>query len=85
MKTKNFENFKENRLNSDELYNILGGRIRRGPGDLVVDDVDMPELTLAPGGGPGDLVVDDVDMPELTLAPVSRRSFRRFNRNMGIF
>jgi hypothetical protein len=72
---------KEAQLNHIELSKIKGGYARRGPDDdLVDDDIDIPNLTLAPGPD-DDLVDDDIDIPNLTLAPV-RRSFSR-TRGIG--
>ena len=37
-----------------------------GPGEIVDDDIDLPDL-IALTPGPGDTVDDDIDLPDLTL------------------
>jgi hypothetical protein len=71
----------EKHLSNSELFQIKGGRFRRGPDDLIDDDIDIPDLTLTPG--PGDLVDDDIDIPDLTMGATWKRSFsRRFRSSM---
>jgi len=63
-----------------ELHLLRGGKFSRGPGDLVEDDIDMPDLVNAPG--PGDLVEDDIDMPDLTYGFIRQLKQFKFANNM---
>ncbi len=53
-------------LNVMEMHAIRGGFFRTGPGDVVVDDIDIPDLRTATG--PGGVVEDDIDIPDLDMA-----------------
>ena len=77
MKKKLIDFKSDHHLSHNELYQIKGGRVRRGPEDLVDVDIDIPDLTLSAIRGPGELVDDDVDIPDLTLGAITRRSFKK--------
>jgi len=68
MKKKIFDFTTEKQLTHAELLQIKGGRFLLGPDDLVDDDIDMPDLTLATG--PDELVDDDIDMPDISLVQI---------------
>jgi hypothetical protein len=64
---KKLMNFtKELKLTHRDLQQIKGGRMDGGPGEIVDDDIDLPDMT-AFTPGPGDTVDDDIDLPDLTL------------------
>lgn len=66
MTKKLMEFTEEMQLTHQDLLRIKGGKMDGGPGELVDDDIDMPDLSsVAPG--PGELVDDDIDMPDLTM------------------
>jgi hypothetical protein len=53
-------------LSMMEMNDIRGGFFRTGPGDVVADDIDIPDLRSATG--PGGVVEDDIDIPDLDMA-----------------
>ncbi|MCK4676671.1 MAG: hypothetical protein KAT48_00945 [Bacteroidales bacterium] len=64
---KKLMNFtKELKLTYRDLQQIKGGRMDGGPGEIVDDDIDLPDMT-AFTPGPGETVDDDIDLPDLTL------------------
>lgn len=66
MRKKLMDFTEEMLLSPQELLRIKGGNIDGGPGEVVDDDIDMPDLTsFTPG--PGELVDDDIDMPDLSM------------------
>lgn len=63
----------ENLLNLMDMYAIRGGFLRTGPGDVLDDDVDTPNIKLA--SGPGTVMDDDVDVPNLRMATAIGKAF----------
>ena len=72
----------ENLLSVMEMNAIRGGFLRTGPGDVLDDDVDTPNIKLATG--PGTVLDDDVDVPNLSMATAIGKAFSVASMNFTL-